>query len=89
MLSTVWDTQRDSWNYIEKRKGRREIEVARRRREAVKRGETNMASNQFLKCFERPERFTELSREEKGEGGDICDLGEKRDSQKEREQSSQ
>jgi len=35
------------------------------------------------------QRFIELSREEKGEGGDRGDLGEKRDSQKGREQSSQ
>jgi len=35
------------------------------------------------------DRFTELSREEKREGGDRGDLGEKRESQKGREQSSQ
>ena len=27
MLSTVWNTQRGSWSYIEKRRGREEIEV--------------------------------------------------------------
>ena len=31
-LSTVGDTQRGSQSYMEKRKGRREIEVTRRRR---------------------------------------------------------
>jgi len=36
-----------------------------------------------------PKRFTELSREEKGEGVDRGDLGEKKESQKGREQSSQ
>ena len=35
------------------------------------------------------ERFTELSREEKGEGGDRGDLGEKWESQNGREESSQ
>ena len=38
---------------------------------------------------EHPERFTELSREEKGEGGNRGDLGETRKGQTGREQSSQ
>ena len=50
MLSTVWNTQRGSQNYIERRRGRREIELTRRRREGVKRAETNLASNQFPEC---------------------------------------
>ena len=36
-FSTVRDTQRASQSYIEKRRGRREIEVARRRRGGIKR----------------------------------------------------
>ena len=48
-FSTVRDTQRGSQSYIEKRRGRREIEVTRRRIGVVKRGETNLASNQFPK----------------------------------------
>ena len=32
---------------MEKRRGRREIEVTRRRRGGIKRGESNLASNQF------------------------------------------
>ena len=32
---------------MEKRRGRREIEVAKRRRGGIKRGESNLASNQF------------------------------------------
>ena len=44
-FSTVRDTQRGSQNYMEKRRGRREIEVTRRRRGRVKRGESNQASN--------------------------------------------
>ena len=48
-LSTVKDTQRGSQSYIEKRRGRREIEVTRRRREGIK-GESNLASNEFPMC---------------------------------------
>ena len=49
-FSTVGDTQRGSQNYIEKRRGRREIEVTRRRRGGIKMGESNLASNQFAIC---------------------------------------
>ena len=45
-FSTVRDTQRDSKTKMEKRIGRREIEVIRRRRRGIKRGESNLASNQ-------------------------------------------
>ena len=48
--STVRDTQRGSQSYMEKRRGRREIEVTRRRIGRVKRGESNLASNQFPMC---------------------------------------
>ena len=77
---------------MQKRRGRRDIEVIRRRG-GVKRGDTSLASNQFPKCslsvlhsLKHPDRFTELNREEKGEGGDIGDLGEKKESQKGRQQ---
>ena len=49
-VSTARDTQRGSHSYMEKRRGRREIEVTRRRRGGLKRGETNLASDQFPKC---------------------------------------
>ena len=49
-FSTVKDTQRGSQSYMEKRRGRREIEVTRRRRGGIKRGETNLSSNQFPMC---------------------------------------
>ena len=49
-FSTVRDTQRDSQSYIEKKKGRREIEMTRRRSGGIKRGERNLASNQFPIC---------------------------------------
>jgi len=51
-FSTARNIQRDSPSYKEKRRGRREIEVTRRRRgvkRGVKRGESNLASNQFPK----------------------------------------
>ena len=53
-FSTVRDTQRGSQSYMEKRRGRREIEVTRRRRGGVKRGESNLASNQFPMCSLQP-----------------------------------
>ena len=49
-FSTVRDTQRGSHSYMEKRRGRREIEVTRKRRGGVKRRESNLASNQISKC---------------------------------------
>ena len=49
-ISKVRDTQRGSQSYMEKRRGRREIEVTRRRRGGIKRGERKLASNHFLMC---------------------------------------
>ena len=49
MCSTVWTAQRCSWSYTEKRRGRKETEVARRVKEGIKRRETDPASNQFPK----------------------------------------
>ena len=50
MRSTVWTAQRCSRSYTEKRRGRKETEVARRRRGGIKRGESKLASNHFLMC---------------------------------------
>ena len=49
-FSSARDTQRGSQSYMEKRRGRREIEVTRRRRGGIKRGESNLVSNQLPKC---------------------------------------
>ena len=49
-FSTVRDTQRGLQSYVKKRSGRREIEVTRRRRGEIKRGESNLASNQLPMC---------------------------------------
>jgi len=48
-LSTARNTQRDSQSYIEKKRGRREIEVIMRRKGRVKSGESNQASNHIPK----------------------------------------
>ena len=46
-FSTVRGTQRGTQSYMEKRRGRREIEVTRRRRGGIKRAESKLASNHF------------------------------------------
>jgi len=48
---TVRGTQRVSQSYMEKRRGRRrEIEMTRRKRGGIKRGESDLASNHFPIC---------------------------------------
>ena len=59
---TVRDTQRGSQSYMEKRRGRKEIEVTRRRSRGVKRRETDLASNQFPKCSPQPGTLKEIHR---------------------------
>ena len=49
-FSTVRDSQRGSQSYMEKRRERREIDVTRRRRGGIKRGESSLASNQSPMC---------------------------------------
>ena len=49
-FSSVRGTKRGSQSYMEKRRGRRVIEVTRRRRGEIKRGESKLASNHFLMC---------------------------------------
>ena len=44
-FSTVRDTRRGTQSYMEKRRGRREIEVTRRRRGGIKRGKSKLASD--------------------------------------------
>ena len=61
-FSSARNTQRDSSSYKEKRRGRREIEVTRRRRRGIKRGESNLASNQFPKCSPQPKTPKEIHR---------------------------
>ena len=89
---TVRDTQRGSQSYMEKRRRRREIEVTRRRRGGIKRGESNLARNQFPMCSPQFGTLREVHgvpREEKTEKGDRGNQEEKRESQKERDKSCQ
>ena len=51
-FSTKRDIQKGLLSYMEKR--RREIEVTRRRRGGVKRGESNLASKQIPMCSPQP-----------------------------------
>ena len=84
-LHSLEHPERGSWSSIEKRRGRKEIEVTLRRRGGVKRRETDqpvISSLSVLHSPEYPKRFTELGREVKVEGGDRGDLGEKKESQK-------
>ena len=49
-FSTLRYTQRGSQSYIEKRGGRRAVEVTRMRWGGIKRGESKLGSNHFLMC---------------------------------------
>ena len=74
-------------SYMEKRRGRREIEVTRRRRGGIKRGENKLASNCFLCAFHSlysSEMFMELHKE-KTEEEDRCGQEDKGGNQKERD----
>ena len=62
MLFTVWNPQRGSWSYTEKKRGRKEIEVTKRRKGGIKRRETDVASNQFSKCSPQPGTQKEIHR---------------------------
>ena len=58
---------------MEKRRGRREIEVTRRKRGGIKRGESKLASNHFLMCSPQSGTPIEVNgvtqRGEEGGGG--------------------
>ena len=84
------NTQRDSQSYIEKRRGRREIDMTRRRKVRVKEGESNQVNNQIPKCSPQPGTPRESQRYiEKIKEGDRADPEGNRESQKWGEQSSQ
>ena len=70
-FSTVRDTWRGTQSYMEKRRGRREIEVTRRRRGGIKRGESKLASNHFPMCSPQsgPLRDVHGVTQRKEEGG--------------------
>ena len=54
MLSTVWNPKKVSWSYIEKRRGKEEIEVSRRRKAGIKRREIDLGIIQFPTCSPQP-----------------------------------
>ena len=66
--------------------------MTRRGGGGVRRGESTPGSSQFPKCPPQPRTPREVPRAKQrreGEGGDRSDLGEKVETQKGREQSSQ
>ena len=74
-FSTVGETQRVSESYMEKTRGMRWLEVTRRGRGGIKRGESNLASNQIPMYSPQPGTPREFHRvmwrrEEKREEGD-------------------
>jgi len=83
---------RDVQSYIEKRRGKKEIEVARRIKRGIKRRETDPASYQFLKCSPPSEKHKEIqSWVEKRKGREEIEATwwRKKRVQRGREQSSQ
>jgi len=70
VLATVWNPQRGSWNYIEKRRGRKDIEVSRRRKGGIKRKEIDLGNTLFPKCFPHSGAHREMHRfGQRREGG--------------------
>ena len=67
-FSTVRDTQRGSQRYM-KRRGRREIEVTRRRRGGIKRGDSKLASNHFPMCSPHFASLRDVHRATQRRGG--------------------
>ena len=71
-FSTVRDTQSGSKSYMKKRRGRREIEMSKRRKRGTQEERDRSAQFSVPKVFsvaQTPTRFTELDWKEKGEGG--------------------
>ena len=91
-FSTVRDTRRGSQSYMEKRRGRREIEVTGRRRGGITRGKSKLASDHFPMCSPQSGPLREVYRvtqrtEEKREEGDRGGQEKKGGNQKERDRS--
>ena len=61
-FSTVRDMQKGLLSYMEKIRGRWEIEMTRRRRVGIKNGESNLASNQFPMCSSQSVTLREFHR---------------------------
>ena len=76
-LSTIRGMQRGSQSYMEKRRGRREIEVTRRRG-AVKKEERNLASNQFPMCSPQSVTLREVRGFTERRGGEEIEVTRRR-----------
>ena len=76
-FSTVRDTWRGTQNYTEKRRGRKEIEVTRRRRGGIKRGESELASNHFPVCSPDVQTGFRKGRRTRDQIANICWIIEK------------
>ena len=65
------DMQRGTQSYMEKKRGRTEIEVTRRRRGRIKRGESKLASNHFPMCSPQSGSLRDVNRvtQRREEGG--------------------
>ena len=88
------DTQKGSLSYMKKRRGRREIEVTRRRRGVIEMVESMLASNHFPMCSPQSGPLRDVHgviqrREEKKKKGYRGGQEDKRGDQKERDRSSQ
>ena len=71
-FSPVRDNQRGSQSYMKNRRGRKEIEVSRRRERGTQEERDRSTQLSVLKVFSvarHPQRFMELAWEEKGKGG--------------------
>ena len=60
--STVWTSQRCSWSYTEKKRGRKETKIGRKIKGGIKKRETDPVSNQFPKCSPPSETHKEIHR---------------------------
>ena len=61
-FSIVRDTCRGTQSYMEKGRGRREIEVTTRRRGGIKRGNSKLTSNHFHMCSPQSEFLRDVHR---------------------------
>ena len=69
-FSTVRDNQRGSQSYVKNRRGRKEIEVSRKRERGTQEERDRSTQLSVPKVFSvaQTQRFTELDWEEKGKG---------------------
>ena len=84
-FSTVRDTQRGSQSYMKKRRGRKEIEVSRRRKRGTQEERDRSTQLSVPKVFsiaQTPTKIHRIGLGREGEGGNRGVLREKMESQK-------